>query len=186
MLTENVSATYGPSTKRRAGRHRNGELPRPDARRIAPGFAGAHVELPAMPRAADDLALARIAVLAGLARLDQPSETALAQAAALMRAAVGEREELALDVEHGDLTAADVDELARAGRKLAHIRNDVFRHAPRLTPPARRDGYRSRAHYRAGSCRAVFAECRPARMSSPSNCQCGKSDENSSMSSDCM
>src|SRR5580704_16248121 len=144
----------------RAGRHRNRELPRPDARRIAPGFAGAHVELPAVPRAADDLALPRVAVLAGLAGLDQAGQAAFAQAAALMRAAVGKREELALDVEHRDLAALDVDELAGAGWKLAQCSDHVLGHG--VTLPARRDGYRSPAHCRAGSCRAAFAECRPA------------------------
>src|ERR1700719_3331475 len=150
----------GAFDQRRARRHRNRKLPRPDARRIAPGFAGAYVELPTVPWAADDLALPRIAVLAGLFGLDQSGQAPFAQAAALMRAAVGEREELALDVEHCDLAALDVDELAGAGRKLAQRSDHVFGHG--VTRPARRDGCRSPARCRAGSCRVVFAGCPPA------------------------
>src|SRR5947209_2835715 len=62
----------------------------PDARRIDAGFSSADVELPAVPGTAQDLALARIFVAAGLRRRDQAGELALAQVSALMRATVAQ------------------------------------------------------------------------------------------------
>src|SRR5436853_373875 len=53
-------------------RNRNGVFARAQPLRVAPGLAGADVELPRMPGAADDLATPRIAVLARLGRLHQP------------------------------------------------------------------------------------------------------------------
>src|SRR6187549_3802084 len=53
----------------RLDRHR--VLARAQALRVAPRLTGADVELPRMPRAADDLALARVLVIARLARLHQ-------------------------------------------------------------------------------------------------------------------
>src|ERR1051325_7562039 len=75
--------------------HRDAEAARLDLVRIAPGLAGADVELPGMPRAADDLAAADVVVMAGLVGQHQAGEIALAQAAAAMRTAVRQREELA-------------------------------------------------------------------------------------------
>jgi hypothetical protein len=46
-----------------------------------------------------------------------------------MRAAIGKRKEFALDVEHRDLAAFDVDEPARAGRKFAQRSDHVLGHA---------------------------------------------------------
>src|SRR5215217_118191 len=66
---------------------------------VAPRFARADVELPGMPRTADDLAAPAVAVLAGLARLEETGQAAVAQRAAAVRAAVAEREELAVEVE---------------------------------------------------------------------------------------
>ena len=50
----------------RAGLDRDGEIAHPHAARIAPGFAGTDIVFPLVPRAAQDLALARDAVLARL------------------------------------------------------------------------------------------------------------------------
>src|SRR5437879_6065428 len=58
---------------------------RAQALRIAPRLAGADIELPRVPRAADDLAAPRIAVFARLGGLHQSAELAVAQAAALVR-----------------------------------------------------------------------------------------------------
>src|SRR5207253_120781 len=63
--------------------------------RLAPGLASADVELPAVPAAGQDLALARVADLSRGGRLPQAPEQALAEGTALMRAAVAKGEELA-------------------------------------------------------------------------------------------
>src|SRR5688500_4431162 len=78
---------------------RDGEVANAGAMGLAPGFAGAQVVFPAVPGAADDLAVARVAVLAGPRGLDQPYELALAQTGALVRATIEQGEELALHVE---------------------------------------------------------------------------------------
>src|SRR5919106_6924620 len=80
-----------------------GIAPCPGAGGVAPGLAGAEIELPAVPGAADDLAAAVIAVAAGLVGFDQADQLAAAKAAALMRAAIEQREVLALDVEDDDV-----------------------------------------------------------------------------------
>ena len=82
-----------------------------------------------MPWAADDLAAARVAIASGLARLDEPAQAAVKQAAALMRAAIGERKKLAPDIEDDDRAALDVDEFSRPGREFAQGSDDVLRHA---------------------------------------------------------
>src|SRR5206468_12951524 len=92
------------------------------------GLAGADVELPAVPRAAQDLALARVDVFPRLGRLQQPGQHAVAQAAALMRAAVEQAEILAADVEDRDRPTLHRDQLARARRDLAGWRHRMPRH----------------------------------------------------------
>src|SRR4029450_13389832 len=71
-----------------------------DAGGIAPGLAGADVEFPAVPGAADDLARTGVAIVAGSVRFHEPGLLALKQAAAAVRAAVVEGEELAAQIEH--------------------------------------------------------------------------------------
>src|SRR6185437_4520940 len=105
--------------------------------RVAPGLAGAHVELPAVPRAAQDLALARKAVGSGLARFHQAAEHALGERSALMRAAVEHAEELAADVEDGDRAALDGDQFARHGRDFPRRGHDVLAHRRVQLPSAR-------------------------------------------------
>ena len=75
-----------------AGFHFDLELPGAGRLRIAPGLAGANLELPAVPRAAQKLLMARQPVMAGSVGLHQRDDLALAQRSALMRAAVGQRE----------------------------------------------------------------------------------------------
>src|SRR5262249_21968459 len=55
----------GPFGQLRAGLDVDLEAAHLDAARIAPGFAGADVVFPGMPRTADHLPLARIAIFAG-------------------------------------------------------------------------------------------------------------------------
>jgi hypothetical protein len=52
----------------------------------------------------------------------------MVEAAASMRAAVGQRVELATEIEHHDGTPAHLDELASARRNLIDRSDDVFSH----------------------------------------------------------
>src|SRR5215470_18468138 len=61
----------GARDQPRSRLHRNVVPARAHARRITPGLAGAHVEFPAVPGAADDLAGPRIAVIARSIRFHQ-------------------------------------------------------------------------------------------------------------------
>src|SRR5262249_20475439 len=105
-------------------------LPHADPARIAPRFAGADVELPAVPGALHHLASPRIAVVAGLLRLHEPSLNAKRETAAAVRAAVVEREIVTAEVEHDDGASVHLDELAPARRNLIDRRDDVARHQP--------------------------------------------------------
>src|SRR5918997_291954 len=113
-----------------------GELPHAHPARVEPGLAGADVELPGVPRAADHLAAPLVAVHAGLGRGDVARDDPVAEAAALVRAAVGEREELAAEVEDDDPPLPGLHELAPARRDLPHGRHHVPRRArgPRRGP----------------------------------------------------
>src|SRR5262249_2494294 len=77
--------------------------------RVAVGLSGAYVEFPAVPRAADDLAEPGVFDLAGIVRLREPDQRAFAERGALMRAAIEQPEELALDVEDRDRPAVDLE-----------------------------------------------------------------------------
>src|SRR3984957_6596088 len=103
--------------------------PHLDAFRLTVRLPGADIELPAMPRATDDLALARILVLPRLVGLDEPGQDALAHRAALMRAAVEQAEELAAEIEHRDRTAAHGHQLPAARWNLGNRRDHVLVHA---------------------------------------------------------
>src|ERR1051326_4203421 len=104
------------------------ELPRPGRLRIAPRLPGADVELPAVPRAAQEFPVAIEAIVAGPVGLNERPDTALAERAALMRAAVGEREIFPADIEHADLAAGDTDQLAPAGRHVARAGHHLTFH----------------------------------------------------------
>jgi hypothetical protein len=58
------------------------------------------------------------------------------EAAATMRAAVVEREEIAAEVEHHDVAAVDLAELARARRDIIDGGNDVGGHVGSDSPPS--------------------------------------------------
>src|SRR5262249_7193681 len=104
------------------------ELARPHRLRIAPGLAGADVELPAVPGAAQKLVGPRQAVVSGPVGLHQRDDAALTERAALVRAAVGEREIFAAEIEDAELAAGRGHDLAAAGRDLARPRDDLTLH----------------------------------------------------------
>src|SRR5436309_3940271 len=91
--------------------HCDGVLPHADAGRITPGLAGTDVEFPAVPGAFHHLAGPRIAVVAGFPGLHEAGLNALCEAAAAMRAAIVEGEEVTGEVEHHDGAAVHLDEL---------------------------------------------------------------------------
>src|SRR3954452_19432282 len=70
-----------------------------DALGVEPGLPVAHVEFPAMPRAAQQLADPRALVNAGLRRGQPRHARRLLQGSAGMRTAIEQREELAIDME---------------------------------------------------------------------------------------
>ena len=86
--------------------------------RIEIGLPVAHVEFPAVPRAAQQFADARALVDTGLRRGQPRDAGGLLQRRALMRAAIEQREELAIDVEHDDVAAVDAEDLVAAGRDV--------------------------------------------------------------------
>jgi hypothetical protein len=94
--------------------------------------AGAAVELPGMPGAAQDLPFAAIGVVAGAVAFDQAGQHAGRKAAAAMRAAVVDREVFSLDVDDDDGAFAGPDQSSRAGRQVTDGGEDMLcHHAPR-------------------------------------------------------
>src|SRR3982750_3009636 len=83
-----------PLDQLRALLDRHAEAPRLDLVGVAPRLAGADIELPGVPGAAEYLAAAGIVLLARLVRQHEAGEIALAQAAAAMRTTVRQCEEL--------------------------------------------------------------------------------------------
>ena len=81
-----------------------------------------------MPGAAEDLAVTRDAVVARLGGFDQAGQNAFRQVAALVRAAIRQREELAREIEQHDGAAVHLDQLAAAGRDLRDGGDDVLGH----------------------------------------------------------
>src|SRR5262245_551156 len=71
-----------------------------DALRIEPGLPGAHVELPAVPGAAQEFADTVADINAGLRRGQPRDAGGLLQWSTLMRAAVEQRKEFAVDMEN--------------------------------------------------------------------------------------
>src|SRR6185312_1659424 len=95
---------------------------------IAVGLAGADIELPAVPGAADDFAWSRVLDRAGVGRLREADQRPLAQRRALVRATVEQAEELALDVEDRDRPLVDGEKLARTRRQFRHRGDDMTNH----------------------------------------------------------
>src|SRR3979490_2443207 len=86
------------------------------ARRVEPGLAGAHVELPPVPGATQEFADARALVDAGLRRGQPRYACGLVERRARMWAAIEQRKELAVDMEHQDVASVDANHLVAAGR----------------------------------------------------------------------
>src|ERR1700722_7289428 len=95
--------------------------PRLDLVGRAVRLAGADIEFPSVPRTADDLAPAAVAVTAG--------DGAVTQASALMRAAIEHPVKIAVEIEDRNRTALDREEFARSWRNLAGRGHDVAAHA---------------------------------------------------------
>src|SRR4029079_8592876 len=66
--------------------------------------------------------------MAGSVGVHQRDHPAGAQRSALMRAAVGQREILAVEIEHADLAAVDADDLAIARRDIDGAGDDLPLH----------------------------------------------------------
>src|ERR1051326_4559745 len=99
------------------------------SRRVAPGLPGTHVEFPAVPGTAQDLAVAAVPIDPWLGGFDETDQSSLGKIAALMRAAVEQGEQFAVDVEDHDGAAVDIDQLTAAGRQLPRRRDHVLSHA---------------------------------------------------------
>ena len=74
-------------------------------------------------------ALWRALVLAGLVRLQVCDARRFRQRRALVRAAIEEREELAVDMKDDDLAPPDGDDLVAARRDIGGLGDDVARHS---------------------------------------------------------
>src|SRR5260370_16110593 len=90
-----------------------------DALRIEPGLAGAHIEFPAVPGAAPEFAYPRALIDSGLRRGQSRDASGLVERPAFARATIKQREELAVDMEHDNVAAIDIDHLVAAGPDLA-------------------------------------------------------------------
>src|SRR5207302_9648221 len=106
---------------------------------LAEGAAGGEVELPAMPGAAKDLAVARPEVFTGSGGKGHAFDAAEAERAALVRAAIAQGVEGAVDVEDADGAALDIDDLPAAGGHIGNQADDVACHQTSVSP------YNSRA-----------------------------------------
>src|SRR5689334_5635426 len=102
--------------------------PHPGAGGIEPRAPGGAVELPAVPRAPQDPALARVAVLAGRDRGDQPGQRPPAEPAARVRAGLAQRVVPPAGVEPPVRAGVDLDGLALAGADLVGRAHDVAGH----------------------------------------------------------
>src|ERR1700754_2851068 len=127
MHLESLS-NIGPFGEFLAAFDRHGIGPHLDPLRIEPGLPIAHVELPTVPGTTQELADPRALVDTGLRRGQSRHAGSLVQRRALMRAAIEQRKELAVDVEHHDVAAIDADHLVAAGRDLAGASDDVTGH----------------------------------------------------------
>jgi len=75
--------------------------------------------------AAQKLLVPRQPVMTGSVRLHQRDDVALTQRPAFVRASVGQREIFAIQIEHADLAAVHIDDLAMARRDFDGAGNDL-------------------------------------------------------------
>src|SRR3954467_8525542 len=99
-----------------------------DLGRIAKTLAGANVEFPAMPGAANNLAGAGVVVLTRFVRFNQSGHQPLAHRAALVRASVEQPVEVTIKVEHRDLAPAHGDELPLPRWNFRNRGDDMLAH----------------------------------------------------------
>src|SRR5580692_8190184 len=102
---------------------------------MAPGLAALDVELPAVPRAAQHLAVPLQPVFAGPVGREAAQDRADAQWRTFVRAAVDQCVEFILHIEDADLASGDGDDFAGTRRDLADGRDNVPGHA--VTPGRR-------------------------------------------------
>src|ERR1041385_5581670 len=88
-----------------------------------------------MPGAPDDLALARDVIFAGLRRLHERSCHTFAQAAASVRTAIVQCEELTVEIEHHDGAPVHIDQFAVTRRNVGCGRDDMLRHSAASRSP---------------------------------------------------
>src|SRR5581483_1589475 len=117
-----------PLRKLSAALHLDRIRPHLDPVGVEPGLAVAHVELPAVPCTAQELADARALVDAGLRRGQACDTGGLVERRALMGAAVEQCKELTIDMEHHDVPAIDLDHLVAAFGNLGGAGDDVTGH----------------------------------------------------------
>src|SRR3954453_3316417 len=99
-----------------------------DALGVEPGLAVAHVELPAVPGAAEQFPDPRALIDTGLLRRQPRHAGSLLQRRAGVRTAIEQRKVFAVDMKHDDVAAVDFDNLVAAGRNLRRPRDDVPGH----------------------------------------------------------
>src|SRR5262249_8943552 len=102
--------------------------PRPHLGRLAPGLAGADIELPAVPGATYHLDLTEHAELARLVTDRKAGDEAIAQASALVRTPVKQAVEFTAEIEDADRPSADREHFVGARRDLGDGSNDVSSH----------------------------------------------------------
>lgn len=108
--------------------HRDRIGPDLDPVRVEPRLAITHIEFPTVPGATEHFADTRALVNAGLRRGQPRHACGFLKRSAFVRAAVQQREELAIDMEHDDVAARDIDDLVAAGRDVGGAGNDVTGH----------------------------------------------------------
>src|SRR5262245_47497003 len=102
--------------------------PRPHLGRLAPGLTGPDIELPTVPRAAYHLAFPDHAEIARPVADSKPGNQAIAQPAALVRAAVKQAVELTIEIEDADRPPGDREHFVGANWDLCNGGNNVSSH----------------------------------------------------------
>src|ERR1700727_2212460 len=102
-----------------------------DAFGIEPGLAVAHVEFPAVPGATEQFADTRALIHPGFRRGQPCYAGRLVERRTGMRAAIKQGEELAIGMEHDDVTALERDHFVTARRDVGGAGDDVTGHEER-------------------------------------------------------
>src|ERR1700722_3792 len=123
--------------------------------RVGDRAAAAQLELPAVPRASEQLLVAPVAVLVRVGLEHRPAHGAVDQAGAAMGAARADRVVVALDVEARDRAAVNGDQPACAHRQLAGRADRPATPLPDAhLPPHTRAPVRTRVRHRRRHCHA--------------------------------